>query len=80
MQLAFDEDRVLITLDKGFGELAIVYGRPHRGIIRLVDLPGCRQGRHRVTLLARYGAELSQGAILTATAQRTRIHSGDDRC
>lgn len=44
---AFDENRVLITLDKDFGELAIVYGRPHRGIIRLVGLPGRQQGANR---------------------------------
>jgi predicted nuclease of predicted toxin-antitoxin system len=51
MQLAFDEDRVLITLDQGFGELAVVYGRPHRGIIRLVDLPGRQQGGQKTTLV-----------------------------
>ena len=42
--IAFDEGRVLITLDKDFGELAIVYGKPHCGIIRLVDLPARQQG------------------------------------
>jgi predicted nuclease of predicted toxin-antitoxin system len=26
-----------VTLDKDFGELAVVYGHPHAGIIRLVD-------------------------------------------
>lgn len=77
MQQAFEENRVLVTLDKDFGELAIVYGRPHRGIIRLVGLPGRRQGIHCATILARYGAELSEGAILTATAERIRIRPGD---
>jgi hypothetical protein len=38
LQRAFEDNRVLITLDKDFGELAIVYGRPHRGMIRLVGL------------------------------------------
>jgi len=32
------EGRVLVTLDKDFGELAIVHERPHSGIIRLVNL------------------------------------------
>jgi predicted nuclease of predicted toxin-antitoxin system len=42
--IAFDEGRVLITLDKDFGELAIVYGKPHCRIIRLVDLPAVSKG------------------------------------
>jgi len=41
---AHREGRVLITLDKDFGELAIVRGLPHSGIIRLVDIsPGSRR-------------------------------------
>ena len=35
---ANEEGRILITLDKDFGELAIVYGHPHYGILRLVNL------------------------------------------
>ena len=44
LNIAYQQDRVLVTLDKDFGELAIVYGRPHRGIIRLVDLSARQQG------------------------------------
>jgi len=35
MRIAHEENRVLVTLDKDFGELAIVYGKPHCGIVRL---------------------------------------------
>ncbi len=35
---AYQENRILVTLDKNFGELAIVYKNPHHGIIRLVNL------------------------------------------
>lgn len=76
MDLAFDEARVLITLDKDFGELAVVHDRPHRGIVRLVDLPGRRQGAYCVALLDRYSEELARGAIITATAERVRIRAG----
>jgi predicted nuclease of predicted toxin-antitoxin system len=31
---AHQEQRILITLDKDFGELAVVQARPHSGIIR----------------------------------------------
>ncbi|WP_225889305.1 DUF5615 family PIN-like protein [Halomicronema hongdechloris] len=34
---AYQEGRVLVTIDKDFGELAIVRGTPHCGIIRLVN-------------------------------------------
>jgi predicted nuclease of predicted toxin-antitoxin system len=52
--IAFDWGRVLITLDKDFGELAIVYGKPHRGIIRLVDLPARQQGTYSAVVLNRF--------------------------
>ena len=29
MRIAHEENRVLVTLDKDFGELAIVYAKPH---------------------------------------------------
>ena len=32
------EGRILVTLDKDFGELAIVKGKPHSEILRLVNL------------------------------------------
>lgn len=41
---AFDEHRVLVTLDKDFGELAVVRGLAHAGIVRLVNLRVADQG------------------------------------
>ena len=35
---AHNEGRILVTLDKDFGEIAIVKGKPHSGILRLVNL------------------------------------------
>jgi predicted nuclease of predicted toxin-antitoxin system len=35
---AYSENRILVTLDKDFGELAIVRGTAHCGILRLVNL------------------------------------------
>jgi predicted nuclease of predicted toxin-antitoxin system len=34
---AHRERRILITLDKDFGELAIAQGKPHSGILRIVN-------------------------------------------
>ena len=54
MRIAHEEGRVLVTLDKDFGELAIVYGKPHCGIVRLVGFPGRQQGAYCKTVLQRF--------------------------
>ena len=71
--LAHREQRILITLDKDFGELAIVKRRPHSGIIRLVDIRARKQGKHCLLVLERYRRELLDGAIVTLQANRIRI-------
>jgi predicted nuclease of predicted toxin-antitoxin system len=74
---AYREQRVLVTLDKDFGELAIVRGLPHCGIVRLVNIPARQQGATCDTVLARYGSELTQGAIITVETARVRIRPPD---
>jgi predicted nuclease of predicted toxin-antitoxin system len=65
--------RVLITLDKDFGELAVAFGQPHTGIVRLVEVSLKAQAAVLRTALLRYGTELTQGAIVTASPGRIRI-------
>jgi len=77
MRIAFEEGRVLITLDKDFGELAIVYGKPHCGIVRLVSLPARQHGEYCATVLERFGQELVRGALVTVTLDRVRVRSAD---
>jgi predicted nuclease of predicted toxin-antitoxin system len=72
------EQRVLVTLDKDFGELAIVRGLPHSGIVRLVGIPARQQATVCHQILSRYGAELLRGAIVTVEAGRVRIRPPDD--
>jgi predicted nuclease of predicted toxin-antitoxin system len=62
---AYRSAQVLITLDKDFGEIAIVRGQPHCGIVRLVALRAEEQGPGSVDVLARYVHDLSKGAIVT---------------
>jgi len=70
---AASEGQVLVTLDKDFGELAIVRGQPHRGIVRLVNFRAEDQGPACVTILTRYGARLAEGGIVTAEPGRVRV-------
>jgi predicted nuclease of predicted toxin-antitoxin system len=70
---AYNEGCVLITLDKDFGELAIVYGKPHRGIVRLVNIPGRQQARYCVKTCW----NVSRRSLLVAPYLRShRIGSG----
>ena len=71
------EGRVLVTLDKDFGTLAILYGRPHAGIIRLVNLSLRDQAAVCLHVLQTYVTDLTAGAIVTAELNRVRIRQPD---
>lgn len=77
MARAHAEGRVLVTLDKDFGELAIVRRRSHYGILRLVNLSTAQQVQVCLRVLASHGAELEAGAIITAEINRLRIRPGE---
>jgi predicted nuclease of predicted toxin-antitoxin system len=73
---AHRESRVLVTIDKDFGELAVVRGQPHSGIVRLVAMATSRQVDVCAAVLKKYGAELEAGAIVTAESGRVRVRPG----
>ena len=77
INIAYQEKRVLITLDKDFGELAIVHEKPHSGIIRLVGHSAVQQGPVCVKILQKYELELKKNAILTVEKSRVRIRSAE---
>lgn len=70
---AHAERRILVTLDKDFGELAIIRGLPHCGIIRLVGISATRQATVCSAMIKRYSVDLDAGAIVTANETRARI-------
>ena len=76
---AHKEGRILVTLDKDFGELAIVHEMPHSGIIRLVNLAAREQGVVCLRIIDIYGNELQSGAIVTAEPGRLRIRPPDGK-
>ncbi len=73
LERAHREGRILITLDKDFGELAIVHGRPHSGIVRLVNLSSRQQAEACLRVIELHGDELGSGAIITVEPNRIRI-------
>jgi predicted nuclease of predicted toxin-antitoxin system len=70
---AHAEGRVLVTLDKDFGELAIVRGLPHAGIVRIVNHGARAQATACLHALAMHGDELAAGAIVTIEPGRIRV-------
>lgn len=73
LETAFAESRILVTLDKDFGELAILKGMPHAGIIRMHGFRTSQMAGVIDHLIQRYQTELSSAAIITVTPQRVRI-------
>lgn len=73
---AHSDGRVLITLDKDFGELAVLHRRPHCGIIRLVRIASAQQATVCLEALKEHGEALSAGAIITATRKGMRKRQG----
>ena len=75
---AHSEHRILVTLDKDFGEIAILEGFHHSGILRLVDISAKKQGQYCAEIISRYGEELLLGTIITAEPGRVRIRPPDE--
>lgn len=77
LERANREQRVLVTLDKDFGELAIVRRLPHAGIVRLVGFSGREQGTVCLRVLATYQYDLEAASIVTADRRRVRVRPPD---
>jgi predicted nuclease of predicted toxin-antitoxin system len=69
------ERRVLVTLDKDFGELAIVKGLPHSGIVRLTGFRAAQMAMAIHHVVSSYQQELLSGAIITVDPERIRIRA-----
>lgn len=77
LNFAYREERILITQDKDFGELAIVKCQPHRGIIRLANLSTAQHFPICMDILTRYRDDLLASAIITVNSRRIRIRLAD---
>jgi predicted nuclease of predicted toxin-antitoxin system len=75
LERANREGRVLVTLDKDFGEIAVVRRVPHGGIVRLVNWPARDQARACLLVLDRHGEELQKGSFVVAEPGRLRMRS-----
>jgi predicted nuclease of predicted toxin-antitoxin system len=80
LQRAVDDDRILVTIDTDFGLLIFAEERPHRGLVRLPDVPADARIAIFADLLSRHSGDLEARAIVTVRAGVVRISrppSGD---
>ena len=73
LEYAREQHRVLVTLDKDFGELVIVRGIAHSGIVRIVGGSVRTFATRVASALDRYSDELDRGAIITDELYRIRV-------
>lgn len=73
LRRAWLEGRVLVTLDKDFGMLAMLTGQPHAGIVRLVGIASREQASACERVLDDVGELLPLGAMVTVAPGRVRI-------
>ena len=69
----YDDRRILVTLDKDYGELAVLHRQSHCGIVRLVNWSIHQQAEACLRALNRYPDELQHGALVTVERGRIRI-------
>jgi predicted nuclease of predicted toxin-antitoxin system len=73
LEWAVDEKRVLITMDKDFGELIYRQGKPHCGIVRLPDVPSSKRIDFMRTGMSECESALRSQAVVTVRGGRIRI-------
>ncbi len=75
LELAYREERVLVTKDKDFGELVFSLRLPHPCIVRLDGLTVTEETAAIRNVIKHHGAAMEQGAIIIITRNRVRIRS-----
>ena len=73
LERAVSQNRILITMDKDFGELIHLHGRPHTGLIRLPDVRMVQRITLVEDLILNHRQALDERAIITVMNSRIRI-------
>jgi len=78
LRLAAEENRILVTLDKDFGEIIYLERAPHRGMIRLPDVPSDERKRLVRVVLESHSEDLEKGALITVRGGRMRVSRAEE--
>lgn len=77
LDLAYREERVLVTEDKDFGELIFSLRLPHPCIVRFDGLSTVDEASAIQSLIEHHGDEMQQGAIIVVIKNRVRVRLGE---
>jgi predicted nuclease of predicted toxin-antitoxin system len=73
LELAASQDRILVTMDKDFGELVFLGRASHCGLVRLPDVPAEPRIALMERVLGAHAGDLAERAIVTVRGGRIRI-------
>lgn len=73
LKWAVSEERILVTMDKDFSELALVQSKRHAGIIRLENLPAKTRIKHLARILELHSKDLVQKTIIIQKGSKMRL-------
>lgn len=75
LDYANTQGRILVTLDKDFGELAILKGKPHQGIIRLSGFRAMQLADVVHYIVTHYQVDLHAGSMITVDPTKIRVRN-----
>jgi predicted nuclease of predicted toxin-antitoxin system len=67
------EDRIVVTMDKDFGQFLFAEKAQHRGLVRLPDAPSDQRIQLMEGLLLNYAEALTDGCVITVRGGRVRV-------
>jgi predicted nuclease of predicted toxin-antitoxin system len=67
------EERIVVTIDKDFGQFLFTEHAPHKGLVRLPDVPSAERVAIMESLLSSYADALQAGSVLTVRGGRVRV-------
>lgn len=73
LEWAKAENRILVTMDKDFGEIVFIERKGHCGLVRLPDIPTEKRIALMSKILADHADDLLAQAVITARGERIRI-------
>ena len=76
LALAREENRVLVTEDKDFGELVFLRGLPHPGIVRLVEMTPRERAEAMRTLIERHADNMRDDIGILPDFTRPKFQRG----
>lgn len=73
LQWGMAESRVVVMIDKDFGNLLFLVRAPHTGPVRLPDVPAAQRIALMAQFLEHHSRELAAKAIISVRGARIRI-------